>query len=129
MSRILFQPEFKRMQMRVRSRVRGALVVAFCLTLMGADAGCVKLPRRVRVLRSESDTAAQPTSNDAPRININTATPAELERLPGIGPSLAARIIEQRTRYGPFRRVEHLLIIPGISERRFAEMRPYIKIE
>ena len=91
------------------------------------SASCVKLPRHARAVRNESDVAAQRQTNDTTLVNINTATPAELERLPGIGPSLAARIIEQRTRYGPFRRIEHLLIIPGISERRFAEMRPFIE--
>lgn len=69
----------------------------------------------------------QRASNDLPRININTATRAELEQLPGIGAGLAARIIEHRARYGAFRRVEHVLIVRGISERRFAEMRPLIE--
>jgi competence protein ComEA len=52
-----------------------------------------------------------------------------LETLPGIGPALAARIVEQRTRFGPFRRVEHLLIVRGISEQRFRQLRPLINVE
>ena len=109
---------------------RGArLCVAICLTLTNLSMSCVKLPRHARAVRNETALIAQRRPNDAPLININTATPAELDRLPGIGPALAARIIEHRTRYGPFRRAEHLLIIPGISERRFAEMRPFIKTE
>jgi competence protein ComEA len=42
-----------------------------------------------------------------------------LEKLPGIGQALAARIVEHRQRYGRFRRIEHLLAVRGISERRF----------
>lgn len=64
----------------------------------------------------------------APRININTASRAELERLPGIGSGLAARIVEQRERHGAFRRVEHLIIVRGISERRFETLRPYVTV-
>jgi competence protein ComEA len=52
-----------------------------------------------------------------------------LEKLPGIGPAFAARIVEQRERYGPFRRAEHLMLVRGISERRFRQLRPFISAE
>ena len=61
-------------------------------------------------------------------VNINTADAAELGRLPNVGPALAEKIIRHRERYGPFRRVEHLLIIDGVSDRRFREIRHLIKI-
>ena len=59
-------------------------------------------------------------------ININLATAAELERLPTVGPSLAQKIIDHRTRYGRFRKPEHLLVIDGVSEKRFRAFRKYI---
>jgi competence protein ComEA len=62
------------------------------------------------------------------RINLNTASRAELERLPGIGEGLAARIIEHRERHGAFRRVEHLIIVRGISQRRFEALRPFVTV-
>jgi competence protein ComEA len=62
-------------------------------------------------------------------VNINTASPDELERLPGIGKALAARIVSYRREQGRFRRVEHLLIVPGISERRFRAMRAQLIVE
>jgi competence protein ComEA len=49
--------------------------------------------------------------------------------LPGIGPGLAARIIEHRERHGRFRRVEHLIMVRGLSDRRFREMRSYVTVE
>lgn len=62
-------------------------------------------------------------------INLNTATIEEFERLPNIGRRTAEAIIEFRNQNGPFRRVEHLMQIRGISEERFAQLRPYIKTE
>ena len=62
-------------------------------------------------------------------ININTATAEQLEKLPGIGSKTAEAIVEYRTANGPFRRVEHLMLIRGISETRFAELRHHVKTE
>ena len=50
-------------------------------------------------------------------VNINTATIEELQTLPGIGPSTAAKIIEYRNQYGSFRKTEDLLNISGIGEK------------
>ncbi|MEQ1644103.1 MAG: helix-hairpin-helix domain-containing protein [Pyrinomonadaceae bacterium] len=62
-------------------------------------------------------------------ININTASVVDLEKLPGIGRKTADTIIAFRNENGPFRRVEHLMLIRGISEERFTELRPYIRAE
>ena len=65
----------------------------------------------------------------AEAININTATVAELERLPRIGPKTAANIVKFRTDNGPFRQVEELMQIHGISEKKFLEIRQYLRTE
>ena len=62
-------------------------------------------------------------------VNINTATVDELENLPHIGHKTAESIVEFREANGPFRRVEHLMQIRGISEERFLALRPFIKTE
>lgn len=62
-------------------------------------------------------------------ININTASAQELEKLPNIGAKTAEKIIEHRKRYGRFRKPEHLILVSGISDRRFREMRSLIKVE
>lgn len=96
-----------------------------------AHAGCVKLPRAELSPRPAIAPAhsVAPEGAGARPININRAGADELEKLPGVGPALAARIVEHRERYGPFRRVEHLIAVRGISERRFAEVRPYVTAE
>lgn len=100
-----------------------ARIILCCLTASVATS-CVKLPRRT-VAHGSQQTEVQQT----PTVSINEASREELERLPGIGPALAARIIEQRERYGHFRRAEHLLLVRGISERRFLQLRPYVVAE
>lgn len=62
-------------------------------------------------------------------ININTATAAELEKLPNIGAKLAEKIIEHREKYGRFRKPEHLILVQGISDRRFRQMQNLVKTE
>ena len=99
-------------------------IILCCLTA-AASPSCVKLPHRA-VTRGAQQTHAQPTQQDPPLVSINEASPQELERLPGIGPALATRIVEHRERYGRFRRAEHLLLVRGISERRFLQLRPYV---
>lgn len=102
----------------------------FLLVCALAVASCVKLPRRHAGTIGQTTPHASQTENaSAPRVNVNAASPAELERLPGIGRGLAARIVAHRAEYGPFRRAEHLMMVRGISDRRFRAMRALITTE
>lgn len=61
-------------------------------------------------------------------INLNTATQAQLETLPGIGRTYALRIIQHRKR-SPFRSVDELLQVPGIAEKRFAAIAHLVTVQ
>jgi competence ComEA-like helix-hairpin-helix protein len=61
-------------------------------------------------------------------VNLNTATEKQLEQLPGVGPTTAKAIVQFRTKSGPFRRVEDLLVIRGISESKLKKIRPYVTL-
>lgn len=61
--------------------------------------------------------------------NLNTATAEQLQRIPGVGPALAKRIVEFRDRKGNFKRVEELLAIPGISEKKWQVLREYVSVK
>lgn len=65
---------------------------------------------------------------DPEKININTATAEELTSLPGIGPAYAERIVAWREENGRFTRVDQLLEIRGIGEKRLDNLRPYIAL-
>jgi len=86
---------------------------------------------RVNQTAQKEANDQQPTSvpKTNQRININTASANELETLPGIGKGLAERMIDHRERFGPFRRPEHLIIVRGISDRRFRALRGLVTVQ
>ncbi len=61
-------------------------------------------------------------------VNINTATQAELETLPGIGPVTAGKILDHREANGPFERIEDIQDVPGIGPATFEGMRDLIRV-
>lgn len=62
-------------------------------------------------------------------ININLATATELEKLPRIGKGTAKKIIEFREKNGKFRRPEHLILVRGMSDKKFRELQTLVKVE
>ena len=88
--------------------------------------------------RSEAPAVAESSSavrrpqagaiDDPKPVDLNTATPIELDALPGIGPVLAGRIAEHRTKHGPFRRVEELLAVRGIGPKAYERLRDRVRV-
>jgi len=70
---------------------------------------------------AETDRAEEPG-----KIDLNRATAEELQALPGIGASLAQRIVEYRKENGPFQRIEDLMNVRGIGEKNFLKIRDRI---
>ena len=71
----------------------------------------------------------EPEPEQTPRLELNRATRAELEALPGIGTVLAERIVAWRSANGPFVSVEQIMDVEGIGEKKFAELRDSIYVE
>ena len=61
-------------------------------------------------------------------IGLNSATLEQLERLPGVGPSLAARILAYRQQAGGFSKVEDLTLVTGIGPKKFAKIAPFVTL-
>jgi competence protein ComEA len=68
--------------------------------------------------------AAAPSSP----VNLNSATQAQIETLPGIGPKVAQRIIEYRQKNGPFKKIEDLMNVKGVGEKSFLKLKPYLTV-
>ena len=79
------------------------------------------VPPRVR------ERARRPGTPGA-KINLNTATQAQLETLPGIGPTYAQAIIAERQARGGFKSVNELRNVRGIGDKRFSELEPLVTV-
>jgi comEA protein len=64
----------------------------------------------------------------AATIDINRASAEDIQKLPGIGPTLARRIVVYRRKHGLFRRVEDLMAIKGIGMKKWKALRPYVRV-
>ena len=61
-------------------------------------------------------------------VNINTASAAELDALPGVGARTAALIVEYRQKNGPFKKIEDLMNVRGIGEKNFLKLKPQLTV-
>jgi competence protein ComEA len=61
-------------------------------------------------------------------VNLNTATQAQLETLPGIGAATAKRILEYRQKSGGFKKIEELMNVKGIGEKSFLKLKPHVTV-
>lgn len=78
------------------------------------------------VIIEDSNTSTQ--KGGSAKVNINTANQSELDRLPGIGPSLAERIIEYREENGNFKNIEDLQNVKGIGDAKFADIKDKVTV-
>jgi len=119
-------------------------VVTYFESLDRAPAPAPSIPRRTAARRSDAPEAAPSSARSVARhdparvrraggedsmpLDVNLASAAELERLPGVGPALAARIVEARTRDGPFGSVDDLLRVRGVGGATLERLRPRLAV-
>jgi competence protein ComEA len=94
------------------------------LTVGTADAANAQRRARTSMVETPADDSSTPSGV----VNLNTATPAELGLLPGIGPSKAAAIVAYRARGRRFERVEDILRVRGIGRATFRRLQPMLTI-
>jgi len=78
--------------------------------------------------RHSSQHAAKFTHPGKESINVNTASADQLQRLPGVGPAMAARIVQYRKETGAFTDPEQLMEVSGIGPKKFARMKPFVRV-
>ncbi len=66
--------------------------------------------------------------NPTAKVNLNTASVEQLTTLPGVGPKLAARIVEYRQKSGAFRAPQELLNVKGVGEKNFAKIEAWLTV-
>ena len=110
----------------------GACLFGLAWSIMTRQPGSARVGVAVSAPPPRDVTPASQTLPPSPiarRVNLNTATAAELELLPGIGPALAQRIVADREYRGPFRSLNDLDRVSGIGPRLIERLRDKVTIE
>ena len=99
----------------ISKKMKVTLILVLCL---GLAIGPVSLPAQ----QSDSKTVSPD------KVNLNTATAEQLESLPGIGPAAAKNILEYRKKAGKFNRIEEIINIKGIGEKKFLKIKDRLTV-
>jgi len=97
--------------------IRIATVALVVLGLSMAASAAQQNSRRTQTMASVSSP-----------LNLNTATAAQLETLPGVGKATAERILEYRQKSGGFKKIEDLMLVRGVGEKSFLKLKPLVTV-
>ena len=87
-----------------------------------------EIPSSAEPVRQKGDLQSSEKENSAGCVSLNHAGKEELERLPGIGPVSAERIVAYRNRNGYFQSFEELTKVKGIGEKTVEKLKPYLEL-
>jgi comEA protein len=102
-------------------RVLSLTLAVICMASLVAAAQAAVAPQPKAPARAQRAQSTQ-------IVNINTASASEFEALPGIGPKMAARIVEYRQKNGPFKKVEELMNVRGLGEKNFLKLKAQLTV-
>ncbi len=86
------------------------------------------LPAAAQQKSASSRPATPKASAPTSPVNLNTATQAQLEALPGVGAKAAQRILEYRQKNGNFKKIEDLMNVKGFGEKSFLKLKPMLTV-
>jgi competence protein ComEA len=101
------------------------MIKAASLIWVASIATTLATPR----VRAQEGTKQNPKASIITIFEINRASAEDFEKLPGIGPELARRIVTYREKHGPFRRVEDLMAVRGVGPKKWRAIKPYLRLE
>jgi comEA protein len=96
------------------------VVMAIAAFVCGSDSSVMAAQAR--------ESKAKPAQVATTPVNLNTATVADLQNLPGIGAATAKLIIEHRQKTGGFKKIEELMNVKGIGEKTFLKLKPMVTV-
>jgi competence protein ComEA len=99
-------------------------MVRFAYSFLALASLVTMIAVQVAPVAGQSKTKVAPTGV----VNINTASAAELETLPGVGPKMAALILDYRQKNGPFKKIEELMNVRGLGEKNFLKLKEQLTV-
>lgn len=102
-------------------RIARSIAAAACLLAVHTPTLCAAQSKP-----APRTTTAKPAAGKV--VNINTASVAELDGLPGIGAKTAALIVEYRQKNGPFKKIEELMNVRGVGEKNFLKLKDQVSV-
>ena len=105
-----------------------ALLMLLAVFAMAAIPAAAQQATAEKPAKPAAAAPAKPPAAPATIVNLNTATQAQLESLPGLGVKVAERILEYREKNGKFKKVEDLMNVKGIGEKSFLKLKPLLTV-
>ena len=99
-----------------------------CLSLVVLGLLMIAVPSQASAQQATAAVPSTAKAAAAGTLNLNTASAAELDGLPGIGAKTAARIVEYRQKNGPFKKIEELMNVRGVGEKNFLKLKGQITV-
>ena len=111
-----------------RAKTLAGFVVAALLA--GAPVSSAQTPKAQasKTSAAKASPAGRVRATPASPVNINAATAAQLQTLPGVGASTAQRILDYRQKNGGFKKIEELMNVRGVGEKSFLKLKPLIVV-
>lgn len=107
----------------------GAQVIDSLLQCDSAMVLTALQPEPAEARRLPARPITRQASRGATVVNVNSASAEELMQLPHVGAVIAQRILEYRQTHGPFKTIDELMQVKGIGQKKFAAIRPFVRIE
>lgn len=98
------------------------------LAMIPSDGEKIYIPTKEESVTYDSGVSYVPELQQSRKININTANLEELQKIPGVGPSTAEKILDYRKKNGKFKKIENIKDVSGIGDAKFDSMLEYISI-
>jgi len=93
-----------------------------------SSSGITSAPAKSNASRPSGSSTRAASKPSAHSISLNSASASELDRLPGVGPATAAKILEYRREHGGFSSVDELLAVRGIGPKKLADIKPFVRL-
>ena len=102
--------------------------ILFAFVILVAMAAASPSTTWAQAAKGAGAAAAKARATAANPVNLNSASAAQLQTLPGVGASTAQRIVEHRQKNGGFKKIEELMNVKGIGEKSFLKLKPLITV-